>query len=94
VYFKSLQNLISEPKKTTRHSRPRALPYYGPFSGTTLVSRCQKKSGLYGATEDTRGRHTNNPAGHHSNRTNQRQRPTSLIPHFYVRCPSCRNLSI
>jgi len=29
------------------------------------VSRCQKKSssGLYGATEDIRGRHTDNPAG-------------------------------
>jgi len=29
------------------------LPFYGPFSGTTRVSRCQKKtSGLYGARED------------------------------------------
>jgi len=28
-------------------------PLYGPFSGTTWVSRCQKRtSGLYGARED------------------------------------------
>jgi len=28
-------------------------PFYGPFSGTTRVSRCQKRtSGLYGARED------------------------------------------
>ena len=29
---------------------------YGPFSQTTLVSRCQKKasSGLYGAREDNK----------------------------------------
>ena len=27
--------------------------FYGPFSGTTQVSRCQKRtSGLYGARED------------------------------------------
>ena len=28
-------------------------PFYGPFSGTTRVSRCQKRtSGLYGVRED------------------------------------------
>jgi len=28
-------------------------PFYGPFSGITQVSRCQKRtSGLYGARED------------------------------------------
>jgi len=28
-------------------------PFYGPFSGTTQVSQCQKRtSGLYGARED------------------------------------------
>jgi len=32
---------------------PPSKPFYGPFSGTTRVSRCQKiTSGLYGATED------------------------------------------
>jgi len=28
-------------------------PFYGPFSGTTRVSQCQKRtSGLYGTRED------------------------------------------
>jgi len=28
-------------------------PFYGPFSGTTWVSQCQKRtSGLYGARRD------------------------------------------
>jgi len=63
----------------------------GPFSATTRVSRCQKKSfsGLYGATGDIRGRHTNNAAGRHSIQTNERPPPSS--PHFYARCPSCYN---
>ena len=49
-------------------------PFYGPFSGTTPVSRCQKKSSsaLHGA-------------GHHSNRTNQW--PTSHIPPFLRQMP-------
>jgi len=38
---------------------------------------------------DITGRHTNNPAGHHSIWTNQQ--PTSLIPPFSRRMPSCRN---
>jgi len=34
-------------------SPPPAQPFYGPFSGTTRVSQCQKRtSGLYGVTED------------------------------------------
>ena len=55
------------------------------------VRQCQKISspGLYGARGDIRGRHTDNPAGHHSIRTNEW--PTSLMPHFYVGCPSCCN---
>jgi len=50
------------------------------------VSWCQKKksSGLYGAREDNKGRHTDNPARRHSIQTNQR--PTSIFPYF-----SCRN---
>jgi len=33
------------------HTTPQ--PFYGPFSGTTQVSRCQKRtSGLYGTRED------------------------------------------
>ena len=49
-----------------------------PFSGTTRVRWCQKKSsGLYGASEDNRGRDADHPAGRHSIRTNQQ--PTSII---------------
>jgi len=34
-----------------RHTRPQ--PFYGPFSGTTQVSRCQKRtSRLFGARGD------------------------------------------
>ena len=44
------------------------------LSGTTRVSRCQKRtSGLYGA----RGRHTGHPAGRHSIRTMQCPPPPS-----------------
>ena len=64
-------------------------PFYGPFSGTTHVSQCQKRtSGLYGTREDE-----------------QRQTPTSRLgatpsgltsshlhhSHFLqAGCPSCR----
>jgi len=35
----------------TQHTHTQ--PFYGPFSGTTRVSRCQKRTcGLYGARED------------------------------------------
>ena len=58
-------------------------PFYGPFSGSTRVSQCQKKSsGLDGAREDNRSRHTNNPARRCSIRTNQR--PTSIIPLIFM----------
>jgi len=34
-------------------SIPPPQPFYGPFSGTTWVSQCQKRTfGLYGARED------------------------------------------
>jgi len=58
--------------------------FYGPFSGTTPVSRCQKKSssGLYKAREDNRGRHIDHPAACNSMRTNQQF--TSIIPHFFT----------
>ena len=56
------------------------------FCRTTRVSRCQKKSsGLYGAREDIRGIHTNNPAGRRSVWTNQRL--TSFVPPFSRRMP-------
>jgi len=35
------------------HNKPPPQPFYGPFSRTTRVSRCQKRtSGLYDARED------------------------------------------
>jgi len=63
---------------------------YSPSSLTTQVSQCQKKKPwLYGARKDNRGRHINNTYGRHSIQTNQW--PTSIIPHFYTGCSSCRN---
>jgi len=42
-----IHNLTSSDKTNTPQ------PFYGPFSGTTRVSWCQKRtSGLYGARED------------------------------------------
>ena len=51
------------------------------------MSWCQKKSssGLYGAREDNRGRHTDHPAGCHSIWTNQG--PTSIISPFLQQMP-------
>jgi len=41
----------SKDRSTTTTTTPQ--PFYGPFSGTTRVSQCQKRtSGLYGARED------------------------------------------
>jgi len=56
-------------------------PSYGFFSGTTRVSRCQKRtSGLYGARGD---KHTDHPAGRRSIRTNQCPPPPSPPKLFY-----------
>ena len=42
---------ITTPLSLPHHTHTQ--PFYGPFSGTTRVSRCQKRtSGLYGARED------------------------------------------
>jgi len=56
-------------------------PFYGPLSGNTRVSRCQKRtSGLYMAQgKINRGRHTDHPDGCHSIRTNQCPPPPSPI---------------
>jgi len=44
---------VNQNKYTTTQTTTPPQPFYGPFSGTTRVSRCQKKtSGLYGARED------------------------------------------
>ena len=67
-------------RKTCIHTHTQ--PFYSPFSGTTRVSQCWKKSasGLYGAREDNSGRHTDHPAGRHCIWTSQRPPPSS--PHF------------
>ena len=57
---------------------PPPQPFYGPFSGTTRVSRCQKRtSGLTVQGEINRGRHTDHPAGRHSIWTNQYPLPSN-----------------
>jgi len=63
-------------------------PFFPGLSGSAGARR-KSSSGHYGTREESRGRHTHNLVGRHSIRTNQR--PTSLIPHFYAGCPSCRN---
>ena len=70
------------------HAHTHIQPFYSPFSGITRVSWCQKEKssfGLCAAREDNRGRHTDNPDGRHSIRTNQQ--PTSTIPPFLRRMP-------
>jgi len=38
---------------THTHTHTHTQPFYGPFSGATRVSQCQKRiSGLYGAREE------------------------------------------
>jgi len=65
------------------HAHTNTQPFYGHFSGTTQVSQCQRNPyGLYGATEDNAGRRTDNLAGCHSIRTNQRH--TSIIPPIFM----------
>ena len=59
-------------------------PFYGPFFGTTRVSRCQKRtSRLYGTREDQQ-RQTHRPSGWapHSIQTNQCPPPPTL--HFFT----------
>jgi len=77
---RGLANTVS-PSNTHTH------PFYGPFSGTIEVSRCQKKasSGLLWCKGRWQIRHTNHLAGRHSIQTNQR--PTSIIPHILCRMP-------
>jgi len=72
-------------------SHTHAQPFYGPFSVTTRVSWCQKKSssGLHGAREDNMRQTHRQSSGRHSIQINQR--PTSIIPHFYAGCHSCCN---
>jgi len=57
-------------------------PFYGPFSGTTRVSQCQKLLDFVVQGKINRGRHTDHPAGRHSIWTNQCPPPPS--PHFFT----------
>jgi len=59
----------------TTHTQPFYDHFFRDYPGEP-----KKSSGLYGAREYNRDRHTNNPAGRHSVRINQP--PTSLIPPF------------
>ena len=51
---KPRRNRLSQVHRDTHtHTHTHTQPFCGPFSGTTRVSRCQKRtSGLYGARED------------------------------------------
>jgi len=60
-------------------------PFYGLFP-EPLGKPVPEEILLYGAREDNRSRHTDNPDGRHSIRTNQR--PNSVIrPHFLRQMP-------
>jgi len=67
---------LSLRRLTTTTTTPQ--PFYNPFSGTTLVSWCHKRtSGLYGAREDWQ-RQTHRPSGWAPLHPNQPV-PTSTI---------------
>ena len=86
--IKSIKNLCPlSPKVLFWNNTHAPQTLYGPFSRTTWVNRCQKKtfSALYSAREDNIGRHTDNMAGCHSIPTIQR--PTSIIPPFLCWMP-------
>jgi len=75
----SLRMSLIQPFATTTPQPAR--PFYDPFSGTTRVSWCQKRtSGLMVQGKITRGRHTDHAAGRHSIRTNQCLLPHTLKP--------------
>jgi len=59
-------------------------PFFpGPAAWAGAIRKTS--SGLYGATEDNRGRYPGHPAGFYSISTNQW--PTSIIPPFLCRIP-------
>jgi len=63
--------------------------FYGPFLGLPRWASARRnlllESGLFGAKEDNKRRHTNNLDGRHSIRINLRY--TSIIPTFLRRIP-------
>ena len=65
--------------------------FFGPFSGTTQVSRCHKRTlDFIVQGKIKRGRQTDHPARRHSIRTNQCPPPPSSPYFLQARCPSCR----
>jgi len=64
------------PTTLAQRTQPPPQSLYSPFSGTIRVSRCQD---FMVQGKINRGRHTDNPAGRHSIRTNQC--PPSPSPH-------------
>jgi len=65
-------------------------PFYATFSGTTQVSRCQKKFfWTFVVQREITEANIDHPAGRHSVWANQQ--PTAVISHFDAGCPSCRN---
>jgi len=68
-------------------------PFYGFFSGTTRVIRCQQRSsGLYVQGKINRGRQTDHPAGCHSIWTNQCPPPT--FPHKTLTQSISQNMAV
>ena len=64
-------------------------PFYGPFSGTTQVSRCQKKasSGLYDASEADNKKQTHWQSGWVPFHLDQSAVHLHQCPHFLRRMP-------
>jgi len=78
--------VINNEIKNTAISKPPPppQPFYDPFSGTTRVSRCQKRTSDFMVQgKINRGRQTDHPAGSHFIRTNQCRPPPS--PHIFYR---------
>jgi len=70
-YSRSLANGKRYSCKHEQQLYTHTQPFYGPFSGTTRVSRCQKILDFKVQGKTNRGRHTDHLAGRHSIRTNQ-----------------------
>jgi len=63
-------------------------PFYGLFSGTTRVSRCQKRtSGFMVQGKIKKGRHTDHPVGHPFELTSAHLHHPPIF--LQAGCPSC-----
>jgi len=77
-------NTVKALKETKQYTHITVLR---PFLRDHLGEPVPEESVLLDFMEQ--GKITDHPDGRHSIRTNQR--PVSIIPHFYARCPFCRN---